>query len=114
MACKTDLQLTNAVRPERGARQIWLVAVCEKGQKLRITGSPARIAPNILVTHDPELLRHMSAPRAGWKKSSWYAAARFDPRINSVFSETDDKIHNELRAIEIGAVRHTIESLALR
>ncbi|OAL33863.1 hypothetical protein AYO20_06874 [Fonsecaea nubica] len=50
-------------------------------------GSPARIGPSLLVTDDPELLRHMSAPRA-----------------NHIFSERDERRHAEMRSKTIGAV----------
>lgn len=66
-------------------------------------GSPLRVAPNLLVTDDPELMRHMSAPRSGWTRGGWYDGVKFGSKMNSVFSERNEKIHNETKAMEIGA-----------
>ncbi|KIW94721.1 uncharacterized protein Z519_04698 [Cladophialophora bantiana CBS 173.52] len=66
-------------------------------------GSPARIGPSLLVTDDPELLRHMSAPRSRWTRSSWYDGMKLDPRVNNIFSERDERRHAEMRSKMIGA-----------
>ncbi|KAK4500978.1 hypothetical protein PRZ48_006784 [Zasmidium cellare] len=63
-------------------------------------GSPARIGPNLLVTDDPELIRHMNAPGSRWTRSAWYDAMKMDPRKDNVFSTRDEKLHAELKAKE--------------
>ncbi|KIW26193.1 uncharacterized protein PV07_09307 [Cladophialophora immunda] len=72
-------------------------------EALRKYGSPARIGPSLLVTDDPELLRHMSAPRSKWTRSSWYDGMKLDPRVNNIFSERDERRHAEMRSKMIGA-----------
>jgi hypothetical protein len=61
-------------------------------------GPLARIGPNLLVTDDVELLRHMSAARSPYSRSDWYDGMRLDPKVNNVISERNDKRHNALRA----------------
>ncbi|KAF2163606.1 hypothetical protein M409DRAFT_68501 [Zasmidium cellare ATCC 36951] len=63
-------------------------------------GSPARIAPNLLVTDDPDLVRHMNAPGSRWTRSGWYDAMKMDPRKDNVFSTRNEKLHAELKAKE--------------
>ncbi|KAK5131531.1 hypothetical protein LTR08_000858 [Meristemomyces frigidus] len=60
-------------------------------------GSPARIGPNLLVTDDPELLRHMSAPRSNWVRGNWYEDYSFGGTTPNIFSETNEKKHARLR-----------------
>ncbi|CAK3936056.1 Pisatin demethylase [Lecanosticta acicola] len=69
-------------------------------EALRKYGSPARIGPNLLVTDDPDLIRHMNAPGSKWTRSTWYDAMKLDPRQHSVFSTRDEKLHAELKAKE--------------
>ncbi|KIX06930.1 uncharacterized protein Z518_04906 [Rhinocladiella mackenziei CBS 650.93] len=72
-------------------------------EALRKYGSPARISPKLLVTDDPELLRHMSAPRSKWTRSSWYEGMKLDARVNNIFCERDERKHADMRAKMIGA-----------
>ena len=69
-----------------------------------LAGSPCRIGPNLLLTDDADLVRHMNAPGSKWTRSGWYDGVRLDPRYDSVFSARDEKLHADLRAKEIGAV----------
>lgn len=68
------------------------------------TGSPARVGPNLLVTDDPDLIRHMAAPGSKWTRSTWYDAMKLDPRQNNVFSTRDERLHAELKAKEATGV----------
>jgi hypothetical protein len=77
-------------------------------EALRKYGSPCRIGPNLLVTDDADVVRHMSSPRSKWSRSAWYNAMRFDPRTDTVFSTRDERIHMDLRTKEIGAVSRAI------
>lgn len=76
-------------------------------------GSPARIGPNLLVTDDPHLFRHMNAPRSRWTRGTWYDGMKMDPRRNNILSERDEKKHADMRAKMIGAVRHHISCTAI-
>lgn len=61
-------------------------------------GPYARIGPNLLVTNDPDLTKHMSLPRSSWRRDSWYEVFKFDSKIHNVFSTTDEKNHARLRS----------------
>ncbi|PQE05318.1 cytochrome p450 protein [Rutstroemia sp. NJR-2017a BVV2] len=61
-------------------------------------GSYARIAPNMVVTNDPDLLRYMSAPRSPWRRAGWYEIHKFDATTDNIFSTTDEKKHTLLRS----------------
>lgn len=75
-------------------------------------GSPCRIGPDLLITDDADLVRHMNAPGSNWRRSDWYDAVRLDPRHDSVFSTRDEKIHADLKAREAGGYQgRDIESL---
>lgn len=76
-----------------------------------LVGSPCRIGPNLLLTDDADLVRHMNAPGSKWTRSGWYDGVRLDPRYDSVFSARDEKLHADLRAKEIGAVGSFNQSL---
>jgi hypothetical protein len=58
----------------------------------------ARIAPNVLVTSDLDLLRRMYAVRSPYSRSDWYMAWRFNPGYDNVLSQRDNDKHAELRA----------------
>ena len=61
-------------------------------------GPYARIAPNMLVTNDPEFLRYMSAPRSPWTRGAWYEIHKFDSTTDNIFSTTGEKKHARLRS----------------
>jgi cytochrome P450 len=72
-------------------------------ENLKKYGSPMRLGPNLLITDDADIVRHMAAPRSGWTRSRWYNGVRFDPRKDTVFSTRDEKLHTELKAKMTGA-----------
>lgn len=75
-----------------------------------LAGSIARVAPNLLVTNEVDLLRRMSAARSPYARGDWYDGLRLDPKINNVISERNDKLHNTLRAkISVGVSSILIE-----
>ncbi|KAJ9615539.1 hypothetical protein H2200_001614 [Cladophialophora chaetospira] len=62
-------------------------------------GSPARIAPDKILTNDPIILRHMSAPRSNFRRGTFYDAFAIEPPpLKNVLSQKDEKLHNALRA----------------
>lgn len=65
-------------------------------------GSLVRIGPNDLLTNDPKLIMHMSAARATYTRSTWYAGFKFHPWIDNVFNLLDTGAHDRLRAKVIG------------
>lgn len=60
-------------------------------------GPLARIAPNRLLTSDPELVRRMYAPRSPYRRGPWYTAFQFKPGVENVFTERREKEHDDLR-----------------
>lgn len=66
--------------------------VCEK------YGPIARIAPNHLVTSDPELWAKINAVRSPYRRAPWYYhAARFEPGKDNVFTDCDNDSHDARR-----------------
>lgn len=61
-------------------------------------GDLVRISPTDLLTADPEFVRRMNAARSPYKRGKWYDYARPDGQLCSVFTETDMKKHDALRA----------------
>lgn len=62
-----------------------------------ISGSPARIGPNMILTDDPVILRTMLAPRSPFTKGHWFKGMKFDPRADNLLSMADEKNHADLR-----------------
>ncbi|KAJ4418717.1 hypothetical protein N0V82_005390 [Gnomoniopsis sp. IMI 355080] len=65
-------------------------------------GSLVRIGPNELLTDDPKLIMHMSAVRATYTRSGWYAGFKFNPYTDNLFNILDTGAHDKLRAKLIG------------
>ncbi|KAK5319343.1 hypothetical protein LTR70_004962 [Exophiala xenobiotica] len=61
-------------------------------------GSVVRIAPNVLVTYDTDLIRKMNAVRSPYRRSDWFKAFKFDADRENVFSETDTEKHAKMRS----------------
>jgi len=60
-------------------------------------GPLVRVAPNTVITSDPETLRRMSAPRSPYRRSNFYYAMRLNPGKDHIFSTMDEAAHDELR-----------------
>ncbi|KAF1837310.1 pisatin demethylase [Decorospora gaudefroyi] len=66
--------------------------VCEK------YGPIARIAPNHLITSDPDYWARINAVRSPYRRSPWYYhAARFEPGKDNVFTDCDNDSHDARR-----------------
>ncbi|KAF6789040.1 cytochrome P450 [Colletotrichum sojae] len=61
-------------------------------------GSLARLAPDTLVTDDPDLIRRMSAARSPYRKSGFYEGMRLNPNRHTTFSTLDKALHDQLKA----------------
>lgn len=59
--------------------------------------SIARVGPNLLMTSNTAFVKALNDDRA-WKKGSWYPGMALDPGHDSVFSTTDDVVHDRLKA----------------
>ena len=60
-------------------------------------GELCRVAPNILLTSDEDLIRKMNAVRTEYAKSSWYQAFKLDGTDHNILSVTDHGGHMTLR-----------------
>ncbi|EGR45583.1 uncharacterized protein TRIREDRAFT_67964 [Trichoderma reesei QM6a] len=69
----------------------WYAEVCET------YGPIARVAPNLLITSDPDVWIHVNN-KPGYKRSDWYyTACRLEYGRDNVFSQTDNKKHEQRR-----------------
>lgn len=57
----------------------------------------ARVGPNLLLTSDTAFIKTLNDDRA-WKKGSWYPPMALDPGHDSVFSTTDEALHDRLKS----------------
>ncbi|KAJ9637526.1 uncharacterized protein PV06_09498 [Exophiala oligosperma] len=67
------------------------------GQLHQRYGPLVRIAPNTLLTADPDVLRRMSAARSPYTRSDWYIAMRLNPGQDNVLSNRNEAKHDDLR-----------------
>ncbi|KAK3360722.1 cytochrome P450 [Lasiosphaeria hispida] len=57
-----------------------------------------RIAPTLVVTNDPDVLRHIGAARSTWGRHEWYQAARFHHEYESTACIIDTEAHDRAKA----------------
>jgi len=57
-----------------------------------------RIAPDLLITDDPSIIRHMNSARSPYRRDTWYHSFRVDPKSHNMFSTTDETLHSHLKA----------------
>lgn len=57
-----------------------------------------RIAPDILITDDPTIHRHMNGAQSGYVKAPWYSSLRTDAYTHSMFSSRDIAFHDNVKA----------------
>ncbi|KAK1759045.1 cytochrome P450 [Echria macrotheca] len=65
------------------------------------TGHPCPlvvVAPNTVVTNDPDVLRHVAAARSAYARDGWYRAARFHREYESIASIIDTDAHDRAKA----------------
>ena len=97
--------------PLASISQLWLAYATSKGDLYRTLqkvvdqyGSPARIAPDMVLFEDPDIYRAALAPRSLYKRGDWYKGMQLDPRIDNLLSERNEKRHTELRSKMLPAV----------
>ncbi|KAI0855716.1 cytochrome P450 [Xylaria cubensis] len=56
-----------------------------------------RVAPNTLMTDDPEVVRQMNTARNGYARSQWYDSFRLDPYVHNMFSSRDLTYHDDIK-----------------
>ncbi|KAL1297395.1 hypothetical protein AAFC00_004931 [Neodothiora populina] len=60
-------------------------------------GSTARVAPNMLLTKDAELVKRMNAVRSPFVRSIWYTGLRLHPTRDNITSVIDESVHADFR-----------------
>lgn len=61
-------------------------------------GRLVRIAPNLVLTDDPDATRQIMGARSKYTRSAvWYSVARFDPDRDTLFNLADDDFHTLMR-----------------
>lgn len=60
-------------------------------------GPIVRTGPNSIVVSDADVLRRMSAVRSEYTRGQYYKAVRINPRVDNIFSMTDDGAHRILK-----------------
>ncbi|KAK0653061.1 cytochrome P450 [Cercophora newfieldiana] len=62
-------------------------------------GGPfVQIAPNYLVTNDPEIWRRIMAARSPYPRDEWWLAGRFSPDYENISSVIDTERHDAMKA----------------
>ncbi|KAI0025220.1 cytochrome P450 [Xylariomycetidae sp. FL0641] len=61
-------------------------------------GTLVRVAPNYVITDDPEVLRRMNSAKNNWTKSEWYLGNRFNPYHDTMINLLDPVPHDRLKA----------------
>lgn len=57
-----------------------------------------RVAPDMLMTNDAGVIRHINGVRTGYKRSSWYHSFRINPYRENMISTTNDAFHTYLKS----------------
>ncbi|KAK0740068.1 cytochrome P450 [Schizothecium vesticola] len=57
-----------------------------------------RIAPDTLITDDPDVFRRINGAHNGYSKGDWYAVMRLDPYQHSMISSPDVNFHDDVKA----------------
>jgi hypothetical protein len=57
-----------------------------------------RVAPDTLITDDPDIFRHINGTHNGYSKGDWYAVMRLDPYQHSMISSPDVAFHDDIKA----------------
>ena len=66
-------------------------------------GPLVRVAPNTLLTNDPEIIRRANAVRSTYSRSDWYVVMRLTPGKDTVLSTVDDKVHDDKKRKMVAA-----------
>jgi hypothetical protein len=64
----------------------------------RYGGPLVRVAPDMLMTDDAEIIRQINSVRAGYRRSSWYHSFRVNPYEENMISTTNDAFHTFIKS----------------
>lgn len=75
----------------------------EEARKKYANGGPfIRIAPDMLQTDSPEVMRAINAVHSGYRKGDWYHSAKVDPESHNMVSATEVGIHDKIKGMAAG------------
>jgi len=57
-----------------------------------------RVAPDTLITDDPDIFRRINGTHNGYSKGDWYSVMRLDPYQHSMISSPDVAFHDDIKA----------------
>lgn len=92
--------------PLASVSSLWLARVALTGRshaihqaaRRRYRSPLVRIAPDMLMTDDPAVHRHMNGAQSGYVKAPWYSSLRTDAYTHSMFSARDVAFHDDVKA----------------
>ena len=61
-------------------------------------GRLIRIAPDTLITDDPDILQRINGVHKGYTKGDWYSVMRLDPYMHNMISSRDTAFHDDVKA----------------
>jgi hypothetical protein len=62
----------------------------------------------MVIQDDPDFYRMYNTPRSNVARGHWYTGMKFDPRLDNVLSEKDEKRHAQLRAKMMAGVSQAL------
>jgi hypothetical protein len=72
----------------------------DEARKKHANGGPfVRVAPDMLSTDSPEVLRAINAVHKGYRKGDWYHSAKVDPESHNMLSATEVGIHDKIKSM---------------
>ena len=60
-------------------------------------GKTVKIAPNQLITCDPDLIRHINGARSTYRRSDWYDCGKLDPYFDNMITLKDTVAHDKIK-----------------
>ena len=83
---------------------LFLVAISGAAYKIRMASRKKygpgllRIGPDMLITDDPTIFKHINGVHNGYTRSDWYAVMRLDPYQETLISSRDTAFHDDVKA----------------
>lgn len=57
-----------------------------------------RIGPDMLITDDPAIFKHINGAHTGYARGDWYAVMGLDPYQDTMIASTNTKFHDDVKA----------------
>lgn len=95
--------------PLASLTSLWMGRELVRGQiaettlRLQKYGHIVRVAPNYLLTDDPDVLRQVAAARSTYKRDEWWIGLRFNKDMDNMSTILEIEPHDKLKAKMAGA-----------